>query len=408
MDNLPPDSASPKWASTTKLVVGLTLVALVAAALFYFRSIIGPLILAIILAFLFHPVAAWYSKTFKMSWKASVNIIYLSLVVILIAALTLSGLAILQQTQSLVSFIDRFITGLPTMVQDLSTQVYMIGPFQLDFSQLDLEALATQVLDVVQPLLGQAGGLVGSLATTTATTLAWGLFVLLVSYFLLSESGQLRENLINIDIPGYSADVEKLVRRLVSIWNDFLRGQLIISLLVVISYYLLLTILGTRLALAIALLAGIARFIPYLGSWITWIVTAIVAYLQTSNYFGLEPIQYAALVIILIVILDMIFDSLVVPRFLGTTLGVHPAGVLIAAIIAANLIGLIGLILAAPVLATLNLLGRYILRKMFDLDPWPEGEEEIAPEPKELPWIRFGRHLVEQLRRLRQRFIRRP
>lgn len=407
MENLPPQSASPKWDASTKLVVGLTIVALVAGLLIYFRNIVGPLLLAFILAFLLHPVAAWARKTFRLSWRAAVNIIYLLLVTLLGAALTLSGLAILQQAQSLVTFIERFVTELPTMVQDLSTRVYVIGPFQLDFSQLDLETLAQQFLNVVQPILGQAGTLVSKFATTTASTLGWVLFIMLVSYFLLSESGQLRKNLIHIDIPGYGADIQRLASELSNIWDAFLRGQLIISILIFVSYYLLLNILGTRLALVIALLAGFARFIPYLGNWITWIVTAIVAYLQTSNYFGLEPVQYAALVVILCLVLDMVFDYLVVPRFLGQTLGVHPAGVLIAAIIAANLIGIIGLILAAPVLATLMLLGRYILRKMFDLDPW-QGSELIEPlEPKELPWVRFGRQLQIRLqrvwRRLRQR-----
>ena len=69
--------------------------------------------------------------------------------------------------------------------------------------------------------------------------------------------------------------------------------------------------------------------------------------------------------------LNQVFDSYITPRVMGHTLGVHPAGVLIAAIIATDLIGLVGLVLAAPVLATVTLLGRYIIRKMLDMDPWP-------------------------------------
>jgi len=53
--------------------------------------------------------------------------------------------------------------------------------------------------------------------------------------------------------------------------------------------------------------------------------------------------------------------------------------VLVAAIIAANLFGLLGVIIAAPSLATFLLLGRYIMRKMFDLDPWPKAEVEPPP-----------------------------
>jgi hypothetical protein len=67
--------------------------------------------------------------------------------------------------------------------------------------------------------------------------------------------------------------------------------------------------------------------------------------------------------------------------------------VLIAAIIAANLIGIIGLVLAAPVLATLRLISRYVSRKMFDLDPWPEGEMRPPPEVFKIPWARWFKQI---------------
>jgi predicted PurR-regulated permease PerM len=72
---------------------------------------------------------------------------------------------------------------------------------------------------------------------------------------------------------------------------------------------------------------------------------------------------------------------------MGRSLGVHPAAVLVVAIIAANLIGLIGLILAAPVLASATLIGRYIMRKLLDRDPWADYKEEL--EPMGLHW--FGK-----------------
>jgi predicted PurR-regulated permease PerM len=404
MDQPSPPPKSPNWDSTTKMVVGLTIIAVIAALLIYFRGIIGPLILAFILAFLLHPVAAWTNKLLNTSWRVSVNLIYLILVILFGVLVTLTGLALLQQTQSLVSFVERFITGLPDMVQELSTKTYSLGPFQLDFNQLDLEALAQQLLSVVQPLVGQAGSLVSKFAASAASTFGWGLFVLIVSYFLLSESGQLRQNLVHIEVPGYSEDIQRLARELRHTWDAFLRGQLIISILVILSYYILLTILGTRLTLAIALMAGAARFVPYVGPLVTWTVTAIVAFLQTSNYYGLEPFHYAVLVVALCFLLDQIFDNLVVPRFLGQTLGVHPAGVLVAAIIATNLIGIIGLVLAAPVLATIGLLARYVGRKMFDLDPWPK--EVRARAPVAMPWPRTRQRLVNLWSAIRTRLIK--
>jgi predicted PurR-regulated permease PerM len=120
MDQPSPPPKSPNWDSTTKMVVGLTIIAVIAALLIYFRGIIGPLILAFILAFLLHPVAAWTNKLLNTSWRVSVNLIYLILVILFGVLVTLTGLALLQQTQSLVSFVERFITGLPDMVQELS------------------------------------------------------------------------------------------------------------------------------------------------------------------------------------------------------------------------------------------------------------------------------------------------
>ena len=75
--------------------------------------------------------------------------------------------------------------------------------------------------------------------------------------------------------------------------------------------------LVVRLTLVLALIAGLSRFLPYLGSPIALAVTAIVAFLQPTNHFGLEPVSYTLLVTIVCLIQDLIMDNLVVPRLLG-------------------------------------------------------------------------------------------
>jgi len=387
----PTQPESPKWGSTTKTVIGLAIVAIIAALLVNFLNVIPPLLLAFILAFFIHPVAAWTSRMLHISWRGAVNVIYLLLTTILIVLITLAGLAIVQQAQTLITYVQNFITGLPELVQNLTTHSYAFGPFHLNLTQLDLQSLVNQLLGIVQPMLGRAGSLLGMVATSAATALGWGLFTLFVSYFLLSESGQIRENLVHIEIPGYNADIHKLVMKLTGIWDAFWRGQLLICLLVIVSYFILLSILGTRLALVIALMAGLARFVPWLGPFVTWTVTAIVAFFQASNYFGLSPLAYTLLVIGVCILFDEFFDNIVTPRIIGQTLGLHPAGVLVAAIVAFKWLGIIGLVLAAPVLATMLLLVRYVSRKMFDLPPWPAQEEQ--PKKVELPLMRFQRRL---------------
>lgn len=379
---------SPHWGATTKLILGLTIVAIIAALLVRFRGIIGPLILAFVLAYLIHPVAGKFSRFAHIPWRTAVSLIYLLLIVILVLSLTFTGLAIVQQVQSLISVVQGFITQLPTIASELSTRTYTIGPFVLDFSQFELTSLANQLLAWIQPVLGQLGGLVGTLAASALTTLGWLVFVILVSYFILADASQVSSELVHVDIPDYNMDIQRLSHELGKTWNAFLRGQLIILLLILVSYTLLMTILGVKYAIAIALLAGLARFIPYIGPLITWTVTALVAFFQGSNYFGLPPLHYAILAVALALILDQIFDNLIGPRIIGETLGVHPAAVLVAAIIGLNLIGVVGLVLAAPVLASLKVLVRYTSRKMLDLDPWAEmAEEETQAPPEVLSWV---------------------
>jgi predicted PurR-regulated permease PerM len=377
---------SPKWNSTIKTIIGLTTAGLITVTLIYFRSIIGPLIMAFILIYLLHPVAAFLNNHTRLSWRASVNLIYIVLLIILLTSSTLTSLAAVQQIQSLIRVIERFVNDLPKLLDSLSGQIILIGPYQIDLSKYtDLGTIGNQLINTLQLLIGRAGNLVGTLATATASTVGWGLFILVISYFVLADAGKVPNALHYIDIPGYAYDIQRMGRELGRIWNAFLRGQITIVVMIVICYTILLSILGVRYAFAIAVLAGIARFVPYVGPFITWTILGLVTFFQGSNYFNLQPLYYTILAIALALILDQIFDNLVSPRILGTSLGVHPAAVLVVAIIAANIIGLIGLILAAPVLATGSLIGRYTLRKMFDLDPWIEPEGEL--KPMAFPWM---------------------
>ena len=160
MTEQPP--VTPKWTSTTKLVVGLSLVAIVAALVIQFRNIIGPLILAFMLAYLLYPVARWISKTIHIPWQTAVGLIYLVVLVIVLALFTATGVAVVQQLQSLISFIQNNITNLPQIVADLSQQTFTVGPFEFSLAKYDLTTLTDQLLSSIQPLLGRAGNLLAA------------------------------------------------------------------------------------------------------------------------------------------------------------------------------------------------------------------------------------------------------
>lgn len=397
MDETQPP-ASPRWGATAKLVVTLTLVVILGALLVRFKFILGPILVAFILAYLLLPVASLISKKSPLSWGMSVNLIYLIFIVVLLALLTWGGVGLIGQVTNLISAVQNYANQVPVFIDSLSHQIYMVGPLKFDFSTVDWQAIGQEILSYIEPALGKIGSLVGTLASSAASTIGWMAFIVVVSYFFLMESGGFRTRIIHVDIPGYTEDIRRLRQKLGYIWNAFLRGQIIVFFSKVVAYTICMSILGVHFAIGVALIAGFASFLPYVGPAINWIVLGLVTYFQGSAPYGLSPLGYAAVAIITALVIDQIFDNLVTPRLMANTLKVHPAFVLIAAIIAANLIGILGIIVAAPLLATLQLVGRYTLRKLIDRDPWPP-EEDIIPPRRAPKWVHKIRSWWQKLLR---------
>ncbi len=393
---------SPPWSSTTKLVVSLTVVAIAAGLVIQFHGIIGPLLMAFVLAYLLSPLAGLVQRGLHLSWGLSVSLIYVLFFILVFGLLALGGFGLVQQISSLVSVVSNYLSSLPTVLSDLSGRVYQIGPFQFDLSHVDLTTVSSQLLGMAQSLLGQTGTLLSTIAGGAAQFFAWGSFVIIVSYFVLSDSGGLRGRMFPVDVPGYSEDVRRLTTELGRIWNAFLRGQIIIFILTSLTYLVVLEVLGIRYAIGIAFLGGLAKFLPYIGPFITWTTLALVAYFQSSTIFGLSPLVYAILAVGLGIVIDQTFDNLVTPRIIAQALRVHPAAVLVTAIIAATWLGLLGVILAAPMLATVLLVWRYTVRKMLDLDPWPAGDTLAPPSPGVTTLARVRRFVWDQVGRLKR------
>jgi predicted PurR-regulated permease PerM len=376
-------------------------VAVIAALLIRFQFVLAPLLIAFILAYLFQPVADFIQRS-GLSWRGSVSALYLLLLALVLGLVALGGVGLVGQIQSLVLIIQDGLKSLPQLIQDISGRVYQFGPFRFDFSSTDLNALSGQVLGIVQPLLSRTGTLLGVVAERAASFIGWMLFVLLVSYFILIESDGFRSQLLHIDIPTHREDIAHLGRDLGRIWNAFLRGQMILFSLAVVIYTVVLGILGVHYALGLALLAGLARFIPYIGPAVNWFILFLVSYFQAYKLFDMQPLYYALLVLGIALFIDQIFDNLVSPRILADALKVHPAAVLVAAIISADMLGLIGVVIAAPMLATLLLIARYTMRKMLDLEPWPEPEVRHLPPPPGARFLASARRLWRKLQPPRQ------
>jgi predicted PurR-regulated permease PerM len=356
----------------------------VAALLIRFHTIIGPLLLAFIFSYLLHPVAGFLSRSTRLSWRASVGIVFLLIIVLLLGLLTIGGVGLVNQIQSLIALLQNSLDQLPTIIADVAAWGAKFG---LDLSRIDVSSISQQLLSFGQSLLSQMGSLISSLAGSAASFLGWMLFILLVSFFVLTESGGLRRDILKVDLPGYSEDWHRIGHELSRIWNAFLRGQIIIFGATVAIYFVVLSVLGVRYAIGLALAAGFARFVPYVGPAINWGILALVTFFNPA--FGMVSIWYTVMVFLVALFIDQIFDNLVSPRVMADALRVHPAAVLVAAIISASLLGILGVVIAAPMLATLQLFSQYTMRKMFDQNPWPPQEPRPPSPPRPSPLVRL-------------------
>ncbi len=383
-------SASPQWSATTKAIVSLLILAAVVTLVIRFSSLMSTLVTAIVIAILLYPLAEWINRKIKISWGWAVTIVYLLTLIITFGLLTLGGIAIVNQIQSFILFLQDSLGAISSFFERLTTTVVTIGPFVLDFTYINWTNISNQLLSTLEPFLSNLGNFLGGIASGTAGFIGSLLLALVISFLLLNESGGKRSNILAFNMPAYREDYTILKTRINTIWNVFIRGQSIVYFLRFIMYLIILSFFRVRFVFGMALVATIGNFIPYLGVAISWITIFLVALLQGSTAYGLNPLPYALIVMGTGWITDNIYDTFFSPRFLANALDVHPAAILVGVFVGLNLFGFWGMVLAAPTIATLKLLLNYVGKKLTDQDPWADSLTDEGSEKK--PPV-FGRRI---------------
>lgn len=393
-------TTSPKWSLPTKIVVGLTLVAVSIWLLVQFQNFLGPLITALILSYFLHPVASFLCNKIKIPWGLAVLIIYIILVLILLGLLTWGGFVLVEQIQNLIRFIENNIGRLPELVEEITTQTYQIGPFTISPTGVIWEQITNQIVSAIQPILGQLGSLVGSVAAGAANILTWMALIILISYFLLAESEGIPGKMLNIKFRGYEQDLNRMGKELDRIWNSFIRGEIIVVFISLFLYSATLGILGLQFFFGLSVIASFGQLIPYLGAWATWIAFGLVALLQSNPPFDLPSGIYMLIVLGVSMIINTIIDNFLKTKILSENLRVHPALILVGALIGVQLFGFIGIVIAAPIMASLQLFLHYLVRKLSDQDPWKDLD--LRKSTEKAKWIRF---LEDVWQKIKQWFV---
>jgi predicted PurR-regulated permease PerM len=375
---------SPPWSRTTKTIVVVFALLLLALLIMRFRTLLAMLVVAAILAYLLDPLIVFIDKRTNIRRGIVIAIVYLIIAAALVGGFFALGVASYQQAGNLIEQTPALIENIAESFAALAnrTEPITLGPLSLDPSVVAWDRLPEQLLGLVEPLLSQSGSVVSRFATSTVRTVFNLLFIFVLSIYLATDLPRFGGYVKSFaQQPGYREDAERLMPQLRHVWSAYLRGQIILSLVIFLTVWIGLTLLGVQNSLALGLLAGFLEFLPNLGPVISAGVTVLVAFFQPGNYMGLASWQYALLILGMMIVIQQLENHLLVPRIVGGALDLHPIIVIVGLFMGASLAGILGAILAAPIIASLKLFGTYAWRKLFDLPPFPDAEPIDDPPP---------------------------
>jgi predicted PurR-regulated permease PerM len=375
---------SPSWGRSTKIVVIVAVLLISAVAAWRFHGLIVMSVTAAVFAFILNPLIVYVNQRTRISRGWVILIVYLLLAVALVWLFVALGVAAFDQAGDFInqvpSLIDQLLDLIETVGQP-SDPIVIFNQIVVDPVELPWESITNQILSLVEPTLSTSGQFLGQLATKTIRVVGNFLFVFVISIYLSVEFPHFGRHLDAVTSQaGYSDDAHRLSQRLGQIWDSFLRGQVILGVVIFVVVWLGLALIGVRNSLTLGLLSGLLEFIPTLGPVIGTGVAMVVAFFQPANPWGLASWQFALLVLVFMIVVQQVENNILVPRIVGRALDLHPLIVLVGVLMGASLAGILGAILAAPILASIKLLGLYIWRKLFDLPPFPPEKTSSEPE----------------------------
>lgn len=366
------EPTSPPWQPGTRLVGGVLMVLLIGWLINGVRQLATPLILGFFLAYLLHPLVNMMSKKTPLPRWLAVLIIYILLLVIMAGTTTGIGLAASEQIAGLVDDLRVLAEELPEQFAELSIQTISLGPWAIDLSRINLEPIFEQLNSTIQSLLLGTGSLIAAFATSAASALGVLLLVMVIGFYLLLDFENLRNFCLDLVPSSYEDDISQLFDQTGKVWQAFIRGQFILGVVVGAVVAVVLTILGVRFALGLGLIAGLMEFVPIFGPIISGIIAGLVALFQEGNWMNLTPWVYMLVILGVFVIIQQIENNILVPRIIGHSLNLNPLVVLLAALAGGILAGVLGLMLAAPTVATMRLWLGYFYRKIVGLGKPPD------------------------------------
>ncbi len=373
-------NSRPQWSPRIKLTVALLLLGLGIFLLYLFRAAIAPLILAVLLAFVLTPLANWIQIRLACSRALAGLVAYLVLLLVLIAIPLVIIPPLTAQSSGLTLNIHQYMS----QIEALMGNTYQIAGYTIDVDQA-IEQVMGSFQGLIEPVFG------GTLrfAIEAISSLIWIVFIVVVSFYLVKDGPKLARWFDKITPPAYQSDMLLLREEINLVWNAFLRGQLTLAFLVSVIFTIACFILGLPFAMVMGILAGLLEFFPSIGHGI-WLAAAVMlALFAGSTWLPLPNWAFALLIIGLHIFYQQFDLNYLIPRIVGKRVHLPPLVVILGIVTGALVAGVLGVVLAAPSIATARVLGRYIYANLLDQNPFPETIVKSLPPPNPR-WWRFG------------------
>jgi predicted PurR-regulated permease PerM/phosphoglycolate phosphatase-like HAD superfamily hydrolase len=372
---------STEWSRTTKrlIVVGLVIALLV--ALYRFRAILPPVVIAVILAYVLKPLVDRLERRAKMPRLLAVLLVFAALLVLV-------SLIPVTVVPFLVDQVARINLDLQQLRDDLIT--FLSQPVVIFNFTFDLQSLVGDVRGALQSLLQPFATQTFTLLFGVASSLLWILSILVISFYLVKDAEQFRQFLDRIAPPGYTEELRHLREEINQVWKAFFRGQVVLGLVIGLIVWITMTIVGLPNAGLMGLLAGLLEVIPTFGPVLSTIPALLLAFFRGSSYLPLSNFWFAVLVLGIYILIQQTENAYLVPRIMGRRLQLHPVVVFIGVLAGGLLAGVLGVLLAAPIIASVRVVLSYVYAKLLDKDPFPPAIEEAQEfYPGEIDAILF-------------------
>jgi len=311
------------------------------------RDILTPFILAAIFAYIFNPLINLFSKTFKFPRSLSIILVYVMLISSVLYIGNLLTRELLQESESIRQLILNYISYLKSNINSLPP---IIRPYVASYTDLPKIQLGTLGLSAFPVFSFALSGIFNFLVFVFAT------------FFFLKDNEKITNKFLLLVPSEKRVEVTALIKKINNVLSKYLRGQIILVISLALMLFVGFSLLGIKNALTISILSAIAGIIPIIGTIVAIIVGTFVIVLSG----GIGVMQIGILETILIVIAiyygaQLIQDYLMAPFILGKAVRLHPLVILFAALAGGNIAGILGLILAVPVAATIKILLEFAL-----------------------------------------------